>query len=791
MRSILLCTIILTLLFASCLPTADIYPNQPPTVVVAKAQRLSDSLASYIEKWTRGLVSSRIPDSLIPQGISDSKNFYLKDPDSATAAETWAYRFAKPINKDSLLGGIPDPKITYLFLGTALAPFGSKMIVEGQFPHCRFFSLQVSPPLNGVEYYAQRQYGTAEISVADADIEPLPGHTNPFKMGANRNATLRSYRMEFDLTTGNPTTLNDTGHIYPYRKNVNNRKAGMMVYQGPLGHKTITGAALPVPGDWDLGCLWVRIYEPDNTVNALGGVPMPKVYFQLPNGKKYFIGSDFSALQRRGDTTTPNRVTETQPNVNFGASYGWGKSWGITRSMLNGVCLYNNWRDSTARVREIDLGWTGRGEFQPAPGNIEPHATTNNYISYVGRPVAIPSGMVAVLTGKLPAFPSTKNGEAIMTGGDVRYWSIIGIDQDPLSPLPATTANAITDDEVKIDANRNYVIAYSRAIDKPTNATAANGVSWVNWGTQSELGLLMRWLCIAPEWRFSLAPHEHNLDFSHSDYSGILYDSTLLGVNWRNGFMKCYLPRIHYMSKADFEALGNNLDAEKIPVWVDSNYAKAGAAESQRSAAVVASGTLNASADNAASNVKDAKINTAWSSAFDQPNSWITLDLGAVKKISAIKLFWDYIFFAKDYSINISTDNINFTSIATATNENGQIDLYKNLRNLSARYIKLSLTRYNVAYYRLIEFEVYATDCNCTPPVEYTFIGNGNWDVAANWRNNLVPPATLSGNARIVIDPVTNGSCILNVPQTINSAAALQVRAGKRFRVLGHLKVNE
>jgi hypothetical protein len=241
----------------SCLPPTDPYPHEPPTQILNRAQQWSDSLEDYIYAWTQQQVGDSIPDYLIPDGIADSRDFYLKHPDSVSATETWAVRYAKPINKDSLYAGIPDPKITYLFLGTALAPFASKLVIEGEFPHCRFFSLQISPPLNGTEYYAQRQFGTAEVSVVDADIEPLPGHTNPFRLGANRNAVNRSYRYEFDLTTGDPVTLNDSAHQYPYREHgINKRSGALLVYQGPLGHKTIAGTPLPTieQGDWNLGC---------------------------------------------------------------------------------------------------------------------------------------------------------------------------------------------------------------------------------------------------------------------------------------------------------------------------------------------------------------------------------------------------------------------------------------------------------------------------------------------------------------------------------------------------------
>ncbi len=722
-RNALIFIALATFSLPACLPPSDPYPNRPPAEVVAEAEAWSDNLEAHIEKWTKGQVPAAIPNALIPQGISDSKNFYLKNPDDATAAETWAVRYAKPINKDSLYAGIPDPKVTYLFLGTCLSPFGSKLVMEGEFPHCRFFSVQVSPPLNGVEYYAQRVFGTAEVSVADADIEPLPGSTNPFRVGANRNAANRKYRLEFDLATGNPTALNNGGHEHPYRQKSNSRKAAMLVYQGPLGHKSVIGTPLATPGDWNLGALWVRIYEPDDQVDALGGVPMPKVWFELPNGAKYFIGSDFNPLQTRADLTIANRTTAPSGSNTGADSYpaaGWFKSWGITRSMLNGVCLANNWSrpDSGARVNAVDLGWTGRGEYQPAPGNIEPHATTNNYATYMGRSLTVPTGHVAVLTGKLPTFPQTRNGEATMAAAQVRYWSICGIDQDPLSPLPATTIHAISDDDVVIDNQRNYVIAYSRPGDRPANARIQNGVSWVDWGNQSSHGILMRWVCVSPEWNFPLSPQENHLDWAHSDWAGSKYDSTLLGVNWRNGFMQCYLPKVHYLTKAEFEALGANLSAEKIPVWVDSTY-KTGPSEALLGT-VSASSILDNSPANAAKNANDGNYSTGWASAFGQQNATLAVDLGSPKVISAIKLYWDWIFFAKNYTVEVSNDNAAWATVATATGENGQIDLYKNLQNVKARYIRLNLTQPNVGWYRLGEFEVYTNDCDCATPTTST-----------------------------------------------------------------------
>ena len=664
-------------------------------------------------------------------------------------------------------------------------------MIEGEFPHCRFFSIQISPPLNGVEYYAQRQFGTAEISIVDADIDPLPGHTNPFRVGANRNAPHRSYHVEFDLCTGDPVSLNGTAHIYPYRSNSNNRKGAMMVYQGPLGFKTIVGTALPTEqqGNWNLGALWIRIYEPDDGTGPLGGVSLPKAYFQLPTGEKYFIGSDFSALVNRANATIANRNVVSQPNDNYGPEFGWVKSWGITRSILDGICMSQEWNrfDSGTRVRAVDLGWTGRGEFQPAPGNMEPHATTNNYATYLGRDVTVPPGMVAVLTGKLPTFPSTRNGEAIMTASQLRYWSIIGMDEDAFSPMPATTVHAINDDEVLIDANRNYVIAYSRIVDKPNNATKANGVSWVDWGTQSDLGVLIRWVCVAPEWTFSLAPQENNLDWAHSEWAGSQYDSTLIGVNWHNGFMKCYLPRLHYMTKAEFEALGNNVTAETVPIWVDSSYTRAGAAESQLGNVTVSS-VADATPANAGANLIDGNMNTFWSSLWGISNVSAVVDLGSVKKISAIKLNWDWIFFGKDYTLKVSDNNSNWKTVVTATNENGQVDLYKNLQNTSGKYVKLELTNYNVGYYRLAEFEVFTSDCNCSAPsiIDETTTNKSVVTIFPNPANNTLNIQTnINRKHSIQIYDLKGKLWLAQSSTTLNSSIEIvQLPVGVYFAVL-------
>ena len=71
----------------------------------------------------------------------------------------------------------------------------------------------------------------------------------------------------------------------------------------------------------------------------------------------------------------------------------------------------------------------------------------------------------------------------------------------------------------------------------------------------------------------------------------------------------------------------------------------------------------------------------------------------------------------------------------------------------------------------------------------YTFTGNGNWSIDANWKNNQKPPTTLPYQAEIIIDPLAIGNCTLNIPYTIPTGCKITVLNNKKFIVQGNLTV--
>jgi hypothetical protein len=73
----------------------------------------------------------------------------------------------------------------------------------------------------------------------------------------------------------------------------------------------------------------------------------------------------------------------------------------------------------------------------------------------------------------------------------------------------------------------------------------------------------------------------------------------------------------------------------------------------------------------------------------------------------------------------------------------------------------------------------------------YTFIGSGNWEDAANWVNGVMPPANVTGNATIIINPDAEGECVLNTVQQIGSGVTFSISDGKKFRITGNLTVTQ
>ncbi len=127
---------------------------------------------------------------------------------------------------------------------------------------------------------------------------------------------------------------------------------------------------------------------------------------------------------------------------------------------------------------------------------------------------------------------------------------------------------------------------------------------------------------------------------------------------------------------------------------------------------VVASSN-ESSSNNVAENATDGSLGTRWSSAYSDTES-IYVDLGEVRNINRVRLQWEAAY-GKDYTIDVSRDAVNWTTVRTVTDgyanyirgENDRCDDLS-FQLTAARYVRMNGTKRAIsAGFSLWEFEVY------------------------------------------------------------------------------------
>lgn len=529
-----------------------------------KIRNFSEKLETYIRRWLNGQAEADFPKGFLPLYIDNEKthSWKLVKPEEISPEEQW-YAMETYDLEEVLHQFSPDPHTTYLKL-IFLAPLNSKLIIEGDFPHARFMDYQILTPVDPA-HPVTGQMGICEVPIVDVDIDPLPGHTNPFRIGVDRTAQNRSYRVVFDLKAGNAAKLNGAAmKASAYRAKGNTRVGGPFAFTGPWGGNVLVPSVV-----------WLRYYAPDKDKGPYGGVPLPKATLQLPSGETYWITCDKSlAVKLQTEPVQPEVIPPKEPYPFIGPSLGWFKMYGIMESHANARGYYKSepWghRDPEKMKQSIKRQFKlmfNRGMDTTPPGNVAHAATECNYISYLLRPMNLGKDKVIVLTGKLPTFPSTRNGEKIMEKGQVRYLSITHQYGDAKKGQYKVPYGSLMDDEIIVNNNNEYIIVYSCKEDRPKNAYPEFGVTWQEWGSPSTQTFVLRWLSVMPDWYLpKYAPDEKNIPQEVGVWASNNYDETIVGKN-RPGMMGPYHPIIHYMTKEEFEEIGFDIDPKKIPEW--------------------------------------------------------------------------------------------------------------------------------------------------------------------------------------------------------------------------------
>lgn len=125
-----------------------------------------------------------------------------------------------------------------------------------------------------------------------------------------------------------------------------------------------------------------------------------------------------------------------------------------------------------------------------------------------------------------------------------------------------------------------------------------------------------------------------------------------------------------------------------------------------------------------AKNATDGSGSSRWSSAFSDPQ-WVTVNLGGQYAINRVKIAWEAAA-AKDYSVQVSSDSVNWTTIKTVS---GNSTLTNDLTGISGtgKFVKIYGTARVTAYgYSIFELEVYGTTITINEPPIVSITSPGN-----------------------------------------------------------------
>lgn len=112
---------------------------------------------------------------------------------------------------------------------------------------------------------------------------------------------------------------------------------------------------------------------------------------------------------------------------------------------------------------------------------------------------------------------------------------------------------------------------------------------------------------------------------------------------------------------------------------------------------------------NTPSRAVDGSASTYWRSGNVSTNTvaWLRVDLQSAQNLGRVVVNWRSSYYARRFQIQVSNDNTNWTTVYDDQNGNGGIDNIL-FATVSARYVRVYMTRNNSSSERINEFEVYA-----------------------------------------------------------------------------------
>jgi hypothetical protein len=428
----------------------------------------------------------------------------------------WGYwnllEYPRPIQNPNLW---PDMQSTY-FIGRLAMPAGATLTLNYSYPHARYFQFALYKAEHGT-------FVSIGESLAGQDIEPDADSINPFKVGANRLAPNRNFTLRIRAADA-PAD--------PKSREQNT------LYAGKDGGELMFVNRIYLPDQDSDGAGWGPASSPS------AGRGLPTYTGTLADGTQLSAAEVIKQIGRPMEGATKQPITAEQWEVLLHAKDNdptlepataparkeprWEKYWNLKYSIL-GAFKTPEERAKIPYATAMDGG-----------GDPE----TQYMLIHLSRRF----GPVYVMRGKMPTFPNTYAGGTgkgleIMPEAQTQYFSLVSGEAAPSGQI----VDGLSDMQIPLDADGNYTIVYSRKDDRPKNATADNGVAWIEWSPRGEgidgpqnrpdFGMLMlRIMANNPSWKQS------------PDY--------VTKPGMEEAVMGRYYPRGEYTTKEAFEAKG-------------------------------------------------------------------------------------------------------------------------------------------------------------------------------------------------------------------------------------------
>ena len=432
----------------------------------------------------------------------------------------------------------PDRGATY-FVAKFHLPRDASLTVSGVFPHMRYFSYTLASVQGGV-------IGTGPF-IRDNEIQPDNGSINPFMPGHSRDVHGQTYTLEIV-----------NGKRPPLKTKEAKRKDNTLY----TGHNSYDRQIY----------LAMRNYISDAGYDGTGNVPLvpvesenyglPKIALYLPGKPNPITGEEMIKILRPSKEGNPAEyqvkqwlglidASSDKTNAPARPAPMFQRFWNIDYSVTG--AFVKNPKERAALFPATDSGGFANNPdtvYMAAPFSLGfgSHEKIADKIKSIENIESI--ARIAVVRAKMPTHQSTRHHQRTWTPDtDVRYWSV----STGGTPPSGLGWHSLFDEEVPVDDEGYFTIVMSWPEDRPKNAIKEHGVAWIPFGDgeghyvggRTWINIMyMRYTDSNPTWAESpkkIPPPTPENPIPQDPF-----------------VMKEYYPRARYMTKGEFERLGDN-----------------------------------------------------------------------------------------------------------------------------------------------------------------------------------------------------------------------------------------